>query len=185
MGSTEATARPAQTYPYFSAKLYHDAGSLSYLTPYDEAVAEAIRRSKDPELRKKVEAYLGNDLPSYFGKKPVLLLARHLATPNFESLRFLHTLSALELPIVVSQDLKDRFTSKNMLKRALGKMPVCTQITQRSGVVIENYRNVTVVDFNENQGKPLSEVTTLWGEPLSDFHARLFKTRKRDRKSVV
>lgn len=184
MGNSEAKSLP-KTYPYFSNQLYHDSGTLSCLTPYDEAIAEAIRRSRDTELRRKVEAYLNNDLPPYYQEQPVLLLARHMATPNFESLRFLHTLSELELPVVISQDLSDRFTSKNMLKRALGKMPVCTQITQRKGLVIENYRNVTVVDFNTNQNKALREVTTTWGEPLADFHARLFSTRKNVNATIV
>jgi len=165
-----------RVFPYFSEVLQEETGAGKYLTPYPTALQEIGRRSKDLELRKRVEDYLGGDVPSYFGTAPVLYLARHIATPNFETLRFMHLLQPLGLPIIISQDTKDLFSSRNAMKRALCKMSICERITSSGGQTSEHYRNKTIVDFSTAQGKPLCDITTIWGENLVDFHARLFST---------
>jgi len=174
MQGDQAADAAGRTYPYFSEVLQQETGSGRFLTPYPVALEEVHKRSRDTGLRKRVEEYLGGDIPEYMRERPVLYLARHVATPNFETLRFLHLLEPLDLPIVLSQDTKDTFTSANMLKRFLGKLPVCTRVTQKAGVTHELYQHKTVIDFTKAQGKPFSEVETLWGEPLAQFHARLF-----------
>lgn len=175
MQGDQAADAAGRTYPYFSEVLQEETGSGRFLTPYPVALEEIQKRCKDETLRKRVEGYLEGDIPEYMRAAPVLYLARHVATPNFETLRFLHLLEPLELPIVISQDTKDTFTSSNTLKRFLGKMPVCTRITQKGGVAHELYQYKTIVDFAKAQGKPFSDIETLWGEPLTEFHARLFK----------
>ena len=174
MSAEQGAETPERAYPYFSEVLQEETGAGRFLTPYPIALEEIHRRSTDTVLRKKVEDYLAGDIPEYMGKDPVLYLARHVATPNFETLRFLHLLEPLGLPIVISQDTKDTFTSANMLKRFLGKMPVCIRITQKGGVANELYKHETIIDFAQAQGKPMSEVVTLWGEKLIEFHNRLF-----------
>jgi hypothetical protein len=149
-----------------------DISSL-LVSPHD-ALAELRKRRENPELQKKVEALLGGDIPEYLAREPVLYLARHIVTPNFETIRFVSLIRDLGLKVVVSQDSKGLFVSQNLIKRALCKLPVCVRVTQKDGKLNEQYQNVTVVDFNTADGKPFSELTTLWGEPLIDFHARLF-----------
>lgn len=145
------------------------------LTPLPDALAELERRRKDPVLRKKIEEYLRGDIPEYFGDLPTLYLARHIATPNFETLRFLHLVEPLGLATVIGQDLQDKFVSKNQLKKALGKLSVSTGITKHGLEFKEHFENVRVVDFTKANGKLFSDITTTWGEPLAQFHNELFK----------
>lgn len=146
-----------------------------YLTSHDIAVRELEERRKDPDLMRRVEAYLGGDIPDYFNGDPILYLARHVATPNFETLRFLHLTESLGMKAVIGQDTKDKFVSQNVFKRTLGKLPIYLRVTQKGGELHEQYQNVTIIDFNTANGKPFSEIRTLWGEPLVDFHRDLFE----------
>ena len=162
------------TYPYFSEELENRAGVGRFLTPYTQALEEIEIRAGNEELKAKVLEYLSNDLPECMQQDPVLDLARHVATPNFETLRFIHLLEPLDLDIVISQDSKDRFVPANMLKKSLAKMPICTRIQQSEGRFNEQYQNISIIDFASAQGKPFTEIETLWGEPLIDFHNSLF-----------
>lgn len=143
------------------------------MTPF-EAVKELKKRQSDPELKKKVEEYLEGDIPEYAKDGPILYLARHIVTPNFETLRFIHLISQLGLKTIISQDSKGLFVSQNQVKRALAKLPISRRVTQKDGKLSEHYQNVTIVDFNEADGRSFADIKTLWGEGLIDFHARLF-----------
>ena len=144
------------------------------ITPPFEALKELEKRRKDPALRKKIEEFLGNDIPDYLKDSPALYLARHIVTPNFETLRFIHLISQLGLKIVMSQDSKGLFVTQNLIKRALCKLPICKRLTQKNGKLNEHYQNVTIVDFNNADGKTFSEIQTIWGEDIISFHMRLF-----------
>lgn len=144
------------------------------LTPLDEAVVELRRRREDPVLMKKVEKYLSGDIPEHFLEGPTLYLARHVATPNFETLRFLHLVEPIDMQVVLSQDLQDRFVPKNQLKKALGKLPISTGISIKNGAYNESFEYISIVDFNTTSGKSFHEIQTVWGQNLSDFHAELF-----------
>lgn len=146
------------------------------LTPLEEATAELERRRRDPELLKKVSTYLEGDIPQHFKDGPILYLARHVASPNFETLRFLHLVESLDLPAVLSHDLNDRFVPKNPLKRALGKLSISTGIEVKGGECNESYERVSVVDFNTMSGKQFKDIETKWGESLVAFHESLFKS---------
>lgn len=164
------------------------SGSLSALLPWRDrtgdpsdlisapfdAIRELGRRRQDPRLQKKVEEFLQGDIPDYFADGPILYLARHIVTPNFETLRFIHLIRELGLKIVVTEDSKGLFVSQNEIKRALCKLPVCRRVTQKDGGLHEHYHNLTVVDFNKADGKPFCDIETVWGENLIDFHTRLF-----------
>lgn len=169
------TAKPQDmasvSYPYFA----HKADEAEFLTEYTEALRILEGRQSDTALREKVTQYLGGDIPSHFKSDPVLYLARHVATPNFETLRFMSLLEPLGMPIVISQDKKDTFSSANVLKKALGKLPICTRITSKEGRFYEQFENISIIDFNTAQGKPLDSIHTLWGESLIDFHTQLFE----------
>jgi hypothetical protein len=144
-----------------------------FFTPLPEAVAEIERRRKDPELRRKVEAYLHGDIPEHFTySKPIFYLSRHIATPNYETLRFIELTEHYELPRVIGVDPFDKFTSNNVLKRSLGKMPVTKGVSRNGDEIIENF---TVVDFLKYDGEMLRDVKTTFGEPLLDFHTNLFR----------
>ncbi len=151
-------------------------GTEDVVTPFSFALKELKKRQTDPTLRARVEEYLGNDLPTYFKDGPVLYLCRHVASPNIQTLRFLHLMKAEGMKTVIGQDVKDLFVSHNQLKKSLGKLPICTGIFQSSqGSRIEQFRKVSIIDFNAWNGKPLNTISTLWGEPFVEFHNSLFK----------
>ena len=139
-----------------------------------EAVEELERRRKDTSLQKRVEEYLQGDIPEYFKDGPILYLARHIATPNFETLRFKYLMEPLGMKTVVSQDTKDLFVSHNQAKKALCKLSICRGVSQKGKKLNERFENVSIVDFNTADGKPFNTIKTLWGESLVDFHSRLF-----------
>jgi hypothetical protein len=139
-----------------------------------EAIEELERRRKDPAIQKKVEEYLRGDIPEYFKDGPILCLSRHIGTPNFETLRFIHLMRQFDMKVVVTQDSKGVFVPFNSIKKALAKLPVSVRLTQQGHKLNEQYENITIVDFNAFDGKTFSEIKTLWGENLIDFHTRLF-----------
>jgi hypothetical protein len=154
---------------------HEETGDVSDLmfTPF-EAVRELERRQKDPELKKKIEDFLQNDIPEYLKDGPVIYMARHIVTPNFETLRFINLMRELGLRVIISQDSRGLFVSQNLIKRALCKLPVCRRVTQKAGKLNEHYQNITIADFNKIDGKPFRDIETVWGENLIDFHTRLF-----------
>jgi len=139
-----------------------------------EAVKELEKRRRDTTLQKKVEEYLHGDIPDYFKNGPILYLARHIATPNFETLRFKYLMEPLEMETVVGQDTKDLFVPSNQMKKALCKLPISRGVSQRDDKLNEQFQNVSIVDINQASGKRFEEIKTHWGENLIDFHARLF-----------
>lgn len=141
-----------------------------------EAVEELKRRLATTDLHQKVLDYLEGDIPSYFADEPVLYLGRHIATPNFETIRFLHLTEPLGLKPVVSQDTRDLFVDQNTAKRALCKLPVLKRIAMVDGRPHEHIEYATIVDFSKSNGAPFSSIKTRWGESLTDFHANLFET---------
>lgn len=171
---------------FFSALLGEDRFPLEDLvTPLPEAMEELERRLKDRELLKRVENYLQGDIPEHFQQPPILYLARHVATPNLETLRFLHLVEPLGLKTVIGQDLKDRFVSQNVLKKSLCKMRISKGIESGQGGFFENFETVHIADINECNGKQLSEVRTNWGQPLPSFHKELFSKLTRIPVNIV
>ncbi len=152
-------------------QIYSDVSK--FFTPLPEAVAEIERRRKDPELRRKVEAYLHGDIPEHFTySKPIFYLSRHIATPNYETLRFIEITQQYDLPRVIGVDPFDKFTSNNVLKRALGKLPV-TKGTARNGDEITE--NFTIIDFSQFDGCSFDQIVTSFGEDLPSFHMKLLR----------
>jgi hypothetical protein len=141
-------------------------------TQLDDAIAELHRRRKDDKLRKEIEEYLNYDIPHHFTERPIFYLARHVATPNFETLRFIEICKQHKSPPVIGQDTKDIFVSNNILKRSLGKLPVVKSVTHDKRELTEN---LTVLRFDKAQGEPLNSLTTTFGENLVQFHNKLLR----------
>lgn len=148
-----------------------ESNATALLTPLKEAIVEIQRRRSDAELIRKVEEYLGGDIPEYFKRsQPTLYLARHIASPNFETLRFIELAQSTGLPLVISQDPHDKFVTNNSLKRALGKMPIVKCISSDHREQIEHF---TIIDFEKAQGAQLKDVETIFKIPLIKFHNEL------------
>lgn len=146
----------------------------SYIfTPLDDAIEEINVRRSNPDLFKAVEEYLNGDVPAHFKPNtPILYLCRHIATPNFEALRFVEIGQGCKLPLVIGEDPKGIFYANNPLKRSLGKLPVVKGIARNYDEIIENF---TVVNFPDAEGKSFSEITTLTNTNLVSLHHNLFE----------
>lgn len=141
------------------------------LTPLNIAIQEIECRRKNKELVAKVEKYLDNDIPEYFKRsRPTLYLARHVASPNFETLRFIELAKPYALPMVVGQDTSDKFVANNSLKKSLGKMPIVRCISADHREQIEYF---SVTNFENAQGKQLKDIKTVFEIPLVAFHNNL------------
>lgn len=152
--------------------LEHTVDVQHFYTPLDIAVEELLRRKKDFKLQKAVRDFLNADIPNYFTHEhPIFYLARHIATPNYEALRFINMTKRYDYPRVIGQDSKGKFVGDNELKRSLGKLPIVTGIDKNNHEIIEHF---TIIDFGSAQGKPLGEIYTANGENLIEFHNRMF-----------
>ncbi len=143
-----------------------------YFSSMEEAMVELERRRNDKELQKKVEEYFKDvGIPEPFKDEPRLVLFRQVATPNIEVSRFLIIADGVEMKPLFLEYYEDKFTSNNAWKLYLGKLAFYEGVGKKGGAKI-NYE--TIIDFNKYNGKKISEVETLWGERLTDFHRNLF-----------
>jgi hypothetical protein len=142
-----------------------------YYTPISEAIELARHRKSDHTLRARIEKSIRGDIPSHFSMtEPILYLSRHIATPNYETLRFIEIAKPYQLPLIIGQDRKAKFVSKNPTKRCLGKLSVVSGMTRYQDEILENF---TVVNFNEVDGKPFTSIETIFKDNIVDFHNNL------------
>jgi len=141
-------------------------------TPLSEAIKILEERQKDPELIKKIEKLLNGNIPEPFKKMDKYgISTKQVATPNFDTRWFLKLTKEFGLKPFFSEYYNDKFTSNNDFKHSLGQLLINSKINKKGENVEEK---ITIVDFNEYDGESLKNVLTLWGEPLIDFHRRLF-----------
>lgn len=134
---------------------------------------ELRKRRADLMLRRQVEVWLGA-VPECLQGEPRAVLARQVATPNFEFHQFAEAARRSGLKAVCPEYRADKFSSRNPDKLALAKMTFHLGKGRKNGD-----RNTThrVIDFHSWDGKPLNRIETLWGEPLLAFHHRLLASR--------
>jgi hypothetical protein len=157
----------------------------SLQTPLKHAYAEIIKRRQNRELIAAVESYLCQDIPEHFVRDtPIFYLSRHVGTANYETLRFIQVGNAFNpnIPVVIGQDFEDLFVSNNVLKRALGKLPIDLNVPHARH---QRIQYATIVDFSTEQGKRLSTVQTFCGTPLTTFHNELLGTVARGQFELV
>ncbi len=152
-------------------------------TNLSEALKILEDRQKDEKLKARVEGLLNQDIPAFFKttKKYGVNIAQ-VATPNFDTQRFIKLTQEFGLIPVFSQYLGDKFTSNNEYKHSLGQIPIYKGIHKDGQDKLEK---ITIVDFNKYNGHKINEVMTLWGESLIDFHKRLFDAYKYNTDSFI
>lgn len=139
----------------------------------EDAQKTLWQRRRDFTLRRKVRDYLGG-LPNFLHQGPRAVLARQLATPNFDFLAFVTKAKRIGLPAACPDYIGDKFCSCNPDKLSLAKM------TFRRGSSAGNCevtKSCKIIDIKKWDGKPLAQVRTLWGERLIHFHHRLIYSR--------
>lgn len=144
----------------------------NFYTPLLEAEKEIRRRWNDKELKKKVEKFLGGDVPEVFSDNPKAVLFRYIATPDFEYIRALKLARVLGLKLVYLEFLNDKFCTINLDKRTLGRMHFFRGKNHKGDCIVSKKN---VFDLATNDGKPFKKIKTFSGENLVDFHYHLFE----------
>ncbi len=152
-----------------------------YTAP-DVALQELRERRADPKLESGVNASLSNDIPEPLKEGPKAVIFRQLVTPNYEIRRFFSIADAMEgLEPLFWEYYDDKFTSNNEWKHSLGKLSFYNGKGKKGGSKVDTLK---IIDFNTSNGKKISEVSTLWGQSLVDFHHEFFNERFRTHKGT-
>jgi hypothetical protein len=152
-------------------------------TPLSDAIRLLDERQKDVELIKKIEELLDNDIPKPLKKIDKYgISTKQIATPNFDTKWFIKLTKEFGLKPFFSEYYDDKFTSNNDFKHSLGQLLINGKVNKKGHDIEEK---ITIVDFNKYNSKPLKKVLTLWGEPLVDFHKKLFEAYNIDTKKFI
>lgn len=143
-------------------------------TPLSEARKEILRRWNNKELRKKVEKYLGGEMPGPFKKEPRAVLSRSIITPNRELFYFLDLTKNTKLKPIGLEGVEDKFCTKNYDKVSLGKLTFYEDRRGSRAKRMEDGKNVVrIINMTASDGKKFGDIKTLWGEDLVSFHHRM------------
>jgi len=154
----------------------------SIYTSLPEAKEEIWRRWNDKELRGKVEEFLNGDVPKKLREKPRAVLARHVASPNNEFMRFLDFSKSIGVEPVCLEYLADKFRAENEDKYYLGKLFFCNGLGKKQG----RKTNVAKeINFGEAEGKKFSKIKTISGEDFIGFHHRLLEGAVKDYRKII
>jgi len=141
-------------------------------TSLSDALDLLEKRREDPVLVATINKHLNVKIPQIFKDKKCAIMARQLATPNYENRTFISIAQKNGLDPVFIEYFNDKFTSNNKYKHSLGQLNIKNDISKNNNETVEK---IKIVDFSKYDGKKLKDVKTLWGEPLVDFHKNLFK----------
>jgi hypothetical protein len=139
-------------------------------TPLSVAKKEIWRRWNDKELRKKVDEFLGSNIPNFIKKEPRAIIVRQIATPNIELSCFLELAKCTGLKHLVVEYLDDKFVSVNSYKFSLGKLPFLQKMNKKRDPILKYYR---IIDIDNSENKKFREIKTIWGQKLFSFHHRM------------
>ena len=138
------------------------------------AIEELKARQNDAALGSYVDGLLTHGLPEPMKGKKSIVLFRHVATPNYEVIRFLNAADALaDFQPLILEYTHDRFNNRNEWKFSLAKLRFHKGHNRLGESIFENR---TIIDINASNNVPIREIRTEWGEPLHEFHHRLFGT---------
>lgn len=133
----------------------------------DEAREEIKKRWNDVELRKKIEAELGDKFLPPFAEKPRGVLFRQICPADNGFEFFFYSAKYINTEPLVLEYYDDMFTHINEEKKGLGRLRV--KLWDGTSAMID------IINFHENEKKKLGECVLKNGEKLVDFHHSLFK----------
>ena len=151
-------------------------------TPLSVAKDEVWKRWNDEGLKGRVLEFLGEEPPSIFRGQPKAFMARHLASPNNEFVRFVDLSKMMGLQPVCLEYLDDKFRAENEDKYYLGKLTFHGGVGRKLG---ERISTKKAIDFNCAEGACLRNIKTTWDENFIDFHHRLLADFLKDDAGVI
>ena len=147
---------------------------MEIYTPLDVAKNEILHRWKDHNLRKRVEDYLGGEVPAPFENEPRAVLSRSLITPNREFFCFIDLATEAQLKPLGLQGVEDKYCTKNYDKVSLGKLSFYEESKGGNAQTADSPKHATrIIDSMSSEGKRICDIDTFWGESLTDFHCRM------------
>lgn len=155
--------------------LYLGVSLVPYLVSHRKAFEKFVYTSlieahKELDRRWKMDIKDTENIPTVMKDGFKAVMFRQVVTPNYEIIRFIN-LHDDKLKPVFFEYHQDKFTTQSYEKHALGKLRFFQGIGKKGGAKIDRLK---VIDFQASDGKKLSEVGTLWGQPLVDFHKEIF-----------
>ncbi len=139
---------------------------------FNDAIQELEKRKSNTELATAIKKYFPYDIPEPLRTEQRCVLFRQVATPNFEIRRFLFLTGFSNLKPLLWEYYADKFTSNNVMKKYLGKIPIITGYS-KTGAQLTQFK--TIIDFNKSNGIPLLDVKTKNNISLIELHHELFK----------
>ncbi len=148
-----------------------DARVETTYTDFDSLKIELQRRHGDLQLKSEIEKFFSTDWPHFVdkAKTPFAFLSRSIFSPTMEMLFFHDILSKYNLNPLFLEYPGD-FVSINNEKLYLAKLRFFER-TRNNKIC---YSTKNIVDFQKWEGKPMSEVKTVWDENLIEFHHKFF-----------
>ncbi len=143
-------------------------------TPINTALQMLAARREDRVLVNRVKKYFSQHIaPAEIDAQPCLVYAPALVTPNIELLYLKDIAQALPYPIRYFEFSHDKFVHLNFAKRSLANLVFIDRT--KSGERIKT-SEITILDLQTAQGKPMNEIETLSGENFVDFHHRILNS---------
>ncbi len=145
-------------------------------TELNDARVQIKTRFAEPGLKEEVENFLKN-LPEQIRclSRPMAVMARQVATPNFESIRFWETTSGNGLTPIWLEYSRDRFSSANVDKVMLAKLIFYYGKGRNGG----NKTSIQkIVDIERASKKAICDIRTRVNSEVSllDIHSRMFES---------
>lgn len=141
-----------------------------YIKP-SEIHIELDKRMNDHEFMHKLDSFWANEKPTFIDpKKKYGVFSRSIFTPNYELRYFIDLCKTLELEPILLEYTDTKFVTKNLEKYRLAKLVFYEGIGKKNGI---KSSQISIVNFNTEEGKKMNEVETLLGNSLVDFHHRL------------
>ncbi|MFO1434976.1 MAG: hypothetical protein U1F34_00855 [Gammaproteobacteria bacterium] len=149
---------------------YNDLREAIY-TPLEDAVAMLDRR-QSMGLLPDLDSAGFLDVPAVLKQPRMAVIFRQVGTPNHELMRAMALAQRVGLNLVVWEYHADRFLNRNACKHALGRMRFHHGVGRNGG---RKTQCMNVIDFNQQDGRRMDAVQTLWGQPLIEFHHQLLQ----------
>ena len=141
-------------------------------TSLDDAMKQIEHRKNNESIDNYLKKTLPHGVPKVMKDKKSVVLFRHIATLNYEILRFISLTSVTDkFQQLILEYSADKFTNRNEGKFFLGKMSFVKGRNRNNEILFENQN---IINFNSSNSKSISSVKTLWGQSLVDFHHELF-----------
>ena len=144
----------------------------NFYTTIENAKVEIRKRWQDDMLKERVREYLGGEIPEPLHTEPRAVLSRNIISPDHELLHFLDMSHELNIKPLGLEGVDDKFVTNNEDKMVLVKLRFFEGFDKNGNAIS---RSKLIVNLDDAKGKKISEIKTLWGENLVDFHHGLLK----------